>query len=126
MKKKRTSIEEEVDREIIAKGKNVIHDFDESQALHSPAKKRENRLISIRLPMAMIDQLREAAIKRGDIGYQQMIKIFIADGLLRSQFESEIPTEILEKVDKEAGRVGVPRTSLLKLWIAERVDRMAG
>ena len=38
----------------------------------------------------------------------------------------DIPDAILEKVDKEATRVGVPRASLLKLWIAERVDRMAG
>ena len=38
----------------------------------------------------------------------------------------DIPEEILEKVDKEATRVGVPRSSFLKLWIAERIDRMAG
>ncbi len=36
----------------------------------------------------------------------------------------DIPQEILAKVDREADRVGVPRTSLLKLWIAERVDQM--
>ena len=37
----------------------------------------------------------------------------------------DIPEEILEKVDQEASRIGVPRTSLLKLWIAERIDRLA-
>ena len=37
----------------------------------------------------------------------------------------DIPQDILMRVDQEANRVGVPRTSLLKLWIAERVDRMA-
>jgi predicted DNA binding CopG/RHH family protein len=37
----------------------------------------------------------------------------------------DIPQEILEKVDEEAARVGVPRTSLIKLWIAKQVDRMA-
>ncbi len=34
----------------------------------------------------------------------------------------DIPHEILEKVDKEASRTGVPRTSLLKLWIAKCAD----
>ncbi len=38
----------------------------------------------------------------------------------------DIPHEILEKVDREAARVGVPRTSLIKVWIAEQVDRLAG
>ncbi len=37
----------------------------------------------------------------------------------------DIPHEILEKVDREAARIGVPRTSLIKLWISERLDRMA-
>ena len=38
----------------------------------------------------------------------------------------DIPQKILEKVDREAERVGVPRTSLLKVWIAEQADRLAG
>lgn len=36
----------------------------------------------------------------------------------------DIPREILEKVDREAARMGVPRTSLLKVWIAEHADRL--
>lgn len=35
----------------------------------------------------------------------------------------DIPRELLEKVDREAARVGVPRTSLIKVWIAERLER---
>ena len=34
----------------------------------------------------------------------------------------DIPQEVLAKVDEEASRVGVPRTSLLKLWIAKCAD----
>ena len=34
----------------------------------------------------------------------------------------DIPQDILQKVDEEASRVGVPRTSLIKMWIAERTD----
>lgn len=38
----------------------------------------------------------------------------------------DIPQEILEKIDREADRIGVPRTSLIKLWIAERLDKQTG
>lgn len=36
----------------------------------------------------------------------------------------DIPKTILHKVDLEATRVGVTRTSLIKLWIAEHADRL--
>ena len=36
----------------------------------------------------------------------------------------DIPHDMVEKVDDEAERIGVTRTSLLKLWIAERIDRL--
>lgn len=38
----------------------------------------------------------------------------------------DIPRNILEKVDQEAARVGIPRTSLLKVWIAEHADHLSG
>lgn len=37
----------------------------------------------------------------------------------------DIPKDLLRKVDREARRVGVPRTSLLKVWIAEHADRLS-
>ena len=37
----------------------------------------------------------------------------------------DIPQEVLQRVDREAARVGVPRTSLLKLWIAKCVDSLS-
>lgn len=83
MKKKRTPVDEAVDRELIAKGQDALRDFDESKAIRVVPKKIENKLISIRLPMTMIQGLRHVAVKKGDIGYQQVIKIFIADGLTR-------------------------------------------
>ena len=36
----------------------------------------------------------------------------------------DVPRDLLEKVDQEAARIGVPRTSLIKLWIAEKLDRL--
>ena len=79
--KKNKMTEAEINAELEAKGRKAAADFDDSQALFVPAKKRDSRLISIRLPVAMLNELRDAAIKRGDIGYQQVIKWFIAEGL---------------------------------------------
>ncbi len=36
----------------------------------------------------------------------------------------DVPRDLLEKVDQEASRIGVPRTSLIKIWIAEKLDRL--
>jgi predicted DNA binding CopG/RHH family protein len=38
----------------------------------------------------------------------------------------DMPKEVLERVDREAYRIGIPRTSLLKIWISQQVDRLAG
>jgi len=35
----------------------------------------------------------------------------------------DIPRGLLDRVDREAERVGVPRTSLIKVWIAERLEK---
>jgi predicted DNA binding CopG/RHH family protein len=37
----------------------------------------------------------------------------------------DIPKEMLHNVDQEAARIGVPRTSLIKMWIAERLAHSA-
>jgi len=37
----------------------------------------------------------------------------------------DLPRPLLEKLDKEADRIGVPRTALIKLWISERIDKLA-
>ena len=72
-----------VDNEILSKGKNAAKDFDESQEIYVEPKHITNKLISIRLPVDMIKDLRIIAQMRGDIGYQQIIKTYIAEGLLR-------------------------------------------
>lgn len=81
MIRKRTLLELEVDRELISKGKDIAKDFDESQALHVPGRKRESKLISIRLPMDMIRQLRAVAMQKGNLGYQQLIRLFLSEAL---------------------------------------------
>ena len=36
----------------------------------------------------------------------------------------DIPKEMLEKADREAARIGVTRTSLFKMWIAQHLDEV--
>ncbi len=94
MIRKRTPLEREVDQELISKGKDVVKDFDESQALHVPAKQWDTKLISIRLPKWMILRLRELALQKGDMGYQRLIKFYLADVLSRpTQWEEMRPLE---------------------------------
>jgi len=85
MIRKRTPLEREVDRELISKGKDVVKDFDESQAFHVPAKQWDTQLISIRLPKWMILRLRENAMRKGSIGYQQLIKLYLAEALSKGE-----------------------------------------
>ena len=35
----------------------------------------------------------------------------------------DIPKHILRRIDNEANRIGVPRTSVIKLWIYERLTQ---
>ena len=85
MRRKNEKLSRKVDAEFEAMSKEEAEkEFDKSQTFFVPARKPQSQLISIRLPIDMIDALRDAAIQKGDIGYQQMIKIFIADGLAKS------------------------------------------
>jgi len=45
----------------------------------------DNKLISIRIPENMIEELRKVASSKGDFGYQQLIKTYIAKGLVRDE-----------------------------------------
>ena len=33
----------------------------------------------------------------------------------------DIPKQVLHQIDNEANRIGVPRTSVIKLWISEKL-----
>lgn len=83
MRKEKYAHTDSVNREILNKGKDVIKDFDASQEMRVEPKQLKSKLISIRLPRVMISNLRIIARENGDIGYQQIIKTYIAQGLIR-------------------------------------------
>ena len=37
----------------------------------------------------------------------------------------DFPTWMVESLDKEAGRLGVTRQSIIKVWVAERLEKAA-
>ncbi len=97
-KRKKRMTEDEINTALEAKGRNAEKDFDDLQTLIVQAKKKESILISIRLPVTMLNELRNAAMERGDIGYQQVIKWFIADGLSKMKLESKAFLRALPKL----------------------------
>lgn len=37
----------------------------------------------------------------------------------------DIPKHLLHQIDNEANRIGVPRTSVIKLWISEKLNELS-
>jgi hypothetical protein len=57
-------------------------EWDDDNAVEvTPEKKSSGISTSIRLPMEMVAKLRKVARKKGDIGYQTLLKIWIAERL---------------------------------------------
>lgn len=58
-------------------------DWDDSKSVKvTPEKKASSDVsTSIRLPKSMVNKLRRVAKKKGDIGYQTLLKIWIAERL---------------------------------------------
>jgi hypothetical protein len=88
--------ENQADSELISKGKRALDDFDQSEPIVVPAKSRESKLISIRIPIGMMQKLRSVALAKGDIGYQQIIKTYIAEGLRKDLDESRFYDAIIQ------------------------------
>jgi len=82
-----------IDKEILAKGKKAEEDF-ESKGLYVIPKPLQSKLISIRLPMTMISALRQVAETKGGIGYQQLVKIYISEGLIRDQYTNQVHNDM--------------------------------
>jgi hypothetical protein len=45
-------------------------------------------------------------------------------GLEQRRVNVDFPVWMIEALDREAARLGVPRQSLVKVWIAERLERL--
>ena len=45
-------------------------------------------------------------------------------GLEQRRVNVDLPVWMIDSLDREAARLGVPRQSLVKVWIAERLERL--
>jgi len=47
-------------------------------------------------------------------------------GLEQRRVNVDFPSWMIESLDREAKRLGVTRQSIIKMWLAERLERKAG
>ncbi len=75
----------------------------------------ENRLISIRIPENVIEELRKVAGQKGDAGYQQLIKSYISKGLVEENPEGMFDADRQPSVlDETLEKIGVPVAAIRK------------
>jgi hypothetical protein len=62
---------------------------------------------------------------KGDVDFTEHLDLARAfkPGQEQKRVNVDFPVWMLDKIDKEAGRLGVPRQSLIKVWIGERLER---
>ena len=46
-------------------------------------------------------------------------------GQVQKRVNVDFPVWMIQRLDKEAKRLGVPRQSIIKIWIAERLEKVA-
>lgn len=76
---------------------------------------------STKLPTSKLDQL-------FDDNQEDILQHFDTDNIRRPGREQQrvnvdFPAWMVQSLDKEANRLGVTRQSLIKMWLAERLER---
>ena len=65
--------------------------------------------------------------RKFDRGENIMKHLNLSDAKRRGQMQKRVnvdfPIWIISSLDKEAHRLGVPRQSIIKLWVAERLEK---
>ena len=61
----------------------------------------------------------------GEVDFNEYLDLEKAfrPGQEQKRVNVDFPLWMLERIDKEAGRLGVPRQSLIKVWIGERLEK---
>lgn len=66
----------------------------------------------------------DSAFEAGDVTQYLDLKTLKAKRPIQ-RINLDMPQAILKQVDREATRIGITRTALLKLWISERLRLVA-
>ncbi len=84
------------------------------------AKNRPSTTITMRIPVDVVELLKELAPARGLPGYQTLLKYYISEGLRRDEAQAELQT--LRRLTEALKKRGV-KESVLKEALAEARSR---
>lgn len=61
----------------------------------------------------------------GDVDITSLIDVSKAKRILQEQkrVNVDFPTWMIESLDREAGKLGVTRQSIIKVWLVERLEK---
>lgn len=62
----------------------------------------------------------DAAFETGDVSEYLDVKSIKAKNVMQ-RISIDFPKDILDEVDFEAAKIGVTRTSLIKMWVAQHI-----
>ena len=61
-----------------------------------------------------------------DISGHLDLSLAVRPGREQKRVNVDLPTWMVQSLDKEARRLGVTRQSIIKVWLAERLDHATG
>ena len=74
------------------------------------------------VPNAVLEQSHRASDGEVDINDHLDLSKAFRPGQEQKRVNVDFPVWMIERLDREANRIGVPRQSLIKVWIGEHLD----
>ncbi|MBI5248051.1 MAG: hypothetical protein HY912_01030 [Desulfomonile tiedjei] len=84
-----------------------------------PTKDRPTTMISLRIPVDVLEQLKKVAPAKGMSGYQALIKYYVGKGL-REDFDLVRQMESAERLESTLTRMGLKPDQINEVWDALR------
>jgi hypothetical protein len=84
-----------------------------------PTKDRPTTMISLRIPVDVLEKLRKIAPVKGMSGYQALIKFYVGKGL-REDFELVRQMESTERLETTLTKLGLKADEINEVWEALR------
>lgn len=82
-----------------------------------PTKDRPTTMISLRIPVDVLEKLRKIAPAKGMSGYQALIKYYVGKGL-REDFGLVRQMESAERLESTLTRLGLKADQIKEVWDA--------
>lgn len=120
---------EDEEREFWAREDSADYlDWSRAERVVFPNLRPSTRTISLRLPESLLADLKVLA-NRLDVPYQSLMKVYLAESVMREMREGRTPTELAAQVREPAapyGHGGRSRRLSRKKALARRIRRKAG